>query len=107
MNKYFFLHIPKTAGTSLFTLFRSVLGEEQVYQVRDVNIGKQRADAIQSFTLVGGHVTYDQMQFYFERERYRFTFLRHPVERFLSMYYYYRSVPWLASLKELISGGQR
>ncbi len=92
MNKYFFLHIPKTAGTSLFSLFRSVLGEEQVYQVRDVNIGKQRAEAIQSFSLVGGHLTYDQMQSYFERERYRFTFLRHPVERFLSMYYYYRAV---------------
>lgn len=92
MNKYYFLHIPKTAGTSLFTLFRSILGEEQVYQVRDVNIGKQRADAIQSFALVGGHLTYDQMQLYFERDRYRFTFLRDPVERFLSMYYYYRSV---------------
>lgn len=92
MNKYFFLHIPKTAGTSLFTLFRSTLGEEQVYQVRDVNIGKQRAEAIQSLALVGGHLTYDQMQVYFELERYRFTFLRHPVERFLSMYYYYRSV---------------
>lgn len=92
MNKYFFLHIPKTAGTSLFTLFRSILGEEQVYQVRDVNIGKQRAEAIKSLALVGGHLTYDQMQLYFERERYRFTFLRQPVERFLSMYYYYRSV---------------
>lgn len=96
MNKYFFLHIPKTAGTSLFTLFLGILGEEQVYQVRDVNIGKQEAEAIQSLALVGGHLTYDQMQLYFERERYRFTFLRHPVERSLSMYYYYRSVPWLA-----------
>lgn len=92
MNKYFFLHIPKTAGTSLFSLFRSVLGEEQVFQIRDVNIGKQRAEALQSFGLVGGHLTYEQMQSYFERERYRFTFLRHPVERFLSMYYYYRAV---------------
>ncbi|AFM43250.1 Sulfotransferase family [Desulfosporosinus acidiphilus SJ4] len=90
MNKYFFLHIPKTAGTSLFTFFRNILGEEQVYQVRDVNIGKQRAEAIRSFAMVGGHLTYDQMQTYFEQERYRLTFLRQPLERFLSMYYFYR-----------------
>lgn len=92
MHKYFFLHIPKTAGTSIFTLLRSVLGAEQVYQVRDVNIDRPRAKAIQSFALIGGHLTYDQMQSYFEPERYRFTILRNPVDSFLSTYYFFRSV---------------
>ena len=42
--------------------------------MRDVNIGKLRADAIQIFAMVGRHVTFDQMQLYFDWERYRFAY---------------------------------
>ncbi|OLN32142.1 Wzt carbohydrate-binding domain-containing protein [Desulfosporosinus metallidurans] len=93
INKYFFLHIPKTAGTSLFTLFRTALGESNVFEVPylDVNIGKRRAEAIKDFSLVGGHLTFEQMQTDFEQERYRIVFLRHPVDRFVSMYYFNQS----------------
>ncbi|MFZ3102071.1 MAG: sulfotransferase family 2 domain-containing protein, partial [Desulfitobacteriaceae bacterium] len=91
MKKYFFLHIPKTAGSSLFTFFRDVLGEGNVFQVRDVKIGGQRAETLKDYSMVGGHLTYNQMETYFEPERYRVVFLRHPVDRLISLYYFHRS----------------
>ncbi|MFZ5646008.1 MAG: Wzt carbohydrate-binding domain-containing protein [Bacillota bacterium] len=90
-NKYFFLHIPKTAGSSLYVMFNELLGAENVRQVDDLrNFGPLQAQRLKKYRLVGGHFIYPQ-RLLFEKDRYSITFLRNPVDRFLSQYYFFRS----------------
>lgn len=92
MNKYFFLHIPKTAGTSLFRLFANNLGRNNVLHVRNAgNLGPKLL-ALRRYLLVGGHFTYSQSK-YLQKNRYSIVFLRNPVDRFLSHYFFYRYAP--------------
>lgn len=89
-DKYFFMHIVKTAGTSLYAMFRSVLGCENVRLVEDpVNFSSLQAQQLNKSVLIGGHFNEWQRRQYF-KDRYSIVFLRDPVDRFLSQYYYHR-----------------
>jgi len=84
------LHIPKTAGSSLFAVFREVLGLENVRLVDDLrNFGLLQAEYLKNYKLVGGHFIYPQKSL-FQKDRYSITFLRNPVDRFLSQYFFFR-----------------
>jgi len=79
-----FVHTQKTAGSSIVELIRERYGES-VISHGDYN--GHRPEDFQDVAFVSGHFGYE-----FARplisERYSFTFLRDPVERVLSLYYY-------------------
>lgn len=80
-----FLHIQKTAGTSIVELATKYYGQANVCSHGDF-LGKQPSD-FASVPFISGHFGYD-----FARSlmpsRYCFTFLRDPSERILSYYYF-------------------
>lgn len=103
LQRGLFLHIQKTAGTSIVDLARIAYGNENVVSHGDYLVGCQdrTLDKIvdsrgqsprdfQDIPFVSGHFGYD-----FARSllsgRYSFTFLRDPAERILSYYYFSRS----------------
>lgn len=88
-NKYLFLHIPKTAGSSLYALFANILGPENVKQVPNTNnLGLRQIDMLKKYMLVGGHFTYSHKKCF--ENRYCMVILRNPIDRFLSQYYFHR-----------------
>ena len=85
----FFLHIPKTAGSSFRDLLRrrflpdSVLSldEEKIKSIDEV------LPLLNRYPLVQGHLPYETVD-YFSKRPFVFTVLRDPVERAISVFYY-------------------
>ncbi|EKQ50524.1 MULTISPECIES: Wzt carbohydrate-binding domain-containing protein [unclassified Clostridium] len=90
-DKYFFLHIPKAAGTSLFKIYNDILGEENVKQFVSINKGSRQMEVLNRYPFLGGHTNYLEYLKYFSEDRYSITFLRNPINRFLSQYFYYKN----------------
>lgn len=95
-----FLHIQKTAGTTIVDLARSAYGDHNVVSHGDYlkgasqfpirNTWEEKAHVLDDFNNVpflSGHFGYDFAKRYMGG-RYSFTFLRDPVERVLSFYYF-------------------
>jgi hypothetical protein len=82
-----FMHIQKTAGTSIINLAR------HFYQDSVISHGdycSRRPDELADTLFVSGHFGYAYARHLMQR-RYSFTFLRDPVERVLSFYYFCKS----------------
>jgi len=89
-SKYFFLHVPRTAGSSLFALFNDILGYKQVIWIEDIdNFSPTQSSVLEKYLLIGGHFTAAHHKEYF-RHRYSIVFLRNPIDRFISTYYYFK-----------------
>ncbi len=82
-----FLHIQKTAGTSIIHLARQYYGDSLVSHG---DCWGKSCEQLSRFRFVSGHVGYDFAR-HLMPGRYSFTFLRDPVERILSMYYFCRT----------------
>jgi hypothetical protein len=99
-----FVHIQKTAGTTIVNLARSAYGNEHVISHGDFFDGldhfpladyeyfqkEQMRKKFGNIRFLSGHFGYDFAK-QFIRDRYSFTFLRNPVERVLSFYFYCKS----------------
>jgi len=82
-----FVHIQKTAGTSIVDLARHYYGDNMTSHGDHVG---RSVDEFLNTGFVSGHFGYE-FAAPLMRERYSFTFLRDPVDRILSFYYYCRS----------------
>lgn len=86
-----FLHIAKTAGTTLRYLMRQQLGEKNIYVLHNMlDIAYQSDAALNRYSHFMGHIGYAFLARVPE-PRFAFTFLRDPVDRVLSLYYYWRN----------------
>jgi hypothetical protein len=86
----FFLHIPKTAGTSLITAFSKSLGSDQVLRAGNPgHLSKASVASLARWRFVAGHFRWCDSRDLIA-ERFSFTFLRDPVERALSHYAFHR-----------------
>lgn len=88
-----FVHIPKTAGTTIRSLLKAALPKS--YDIdgpddlrRFIELPQAQRDA---FDLIAGHMPYGIHQYLTVKARY-VTFLRDPVERVVSSYYHFRRV---------------
>ena len=80
-----FLHIQKTAGSAIVYVLR------EFYQNSCINYGEfagKDPEQLRHVTFISGHFGYDYVKDLIHT-RYTFTFLRHPGERILSLYYFY------------------
>lgn len=85
-----FMHIAKTAGTSVQVMARHAYGNDNVISHADfAALGLERCRRI---PFVSGHFGHAFLKA-LGPDRYTFTFLRNPVERLLSLYRFCRSRP--------------
>ena len=87
LKKGLFLHIQKTAGSSLITFAR------QHYRDNLISHGDfvgHHPDEFKNTKFISGHFGYDFAKHLID-DRYSFTFLRNPIERILSFYYFHRT----------------
>ncbi len=84
-DQLFFLHIPKTAGTTLAGIMENVFNREEImpYYFTPELIG-QDLKTIGSYRYFRGHFPHNLMQAILPRRVVTITMLRKPVERFLS-----------------------
>jgi hypothetical protein len=82
-----FVHIQKTAGTSIIDLARPRYGHSMTSHGDCWGYPPEYFD---NTLFVSGHLGYDYAKHLME-SRYSFTFLRDPIERVLSMYYFCRN----------------
>ncbi len=88
------IHIPKTAGRSFRIVLRRVYGEKKVFNVTRVSGKKWNEDLERSIPpsveVLHGHFTFsDISKLHHETEVPLITWLREPVERVLSNYYFF------------------
>ena len=81
-----FLHIQKTAGTSIVGSVCNHYGRD-IISHHDYRLLKP--DDVRKLGFISGHFGYNYAQQYMEG-RYCFTFLRNPIERVISFYHYAR-----------------
>ncbi|MEM9255736.1 MAG: sulfotransferase family 2 domain-containing protein [Pseudomonadota bacterium] len=88
-RRIIFLHIPKTAGTSIVRFFRNRLPAEQVSSHGDFTkirgTQAERLAALSRFRFLSGHFGYDDVAELLP-ESYSFTFLRDPIDRSISLF---------------------
>ena len=98
-NLFVFVHLPKCAGTSLLQTF-SQIGRRRFAVVAENDLKSQAFDSViqqmaehkiaaNRLDLIMGRDAYYGVQSISNREPYFFTFIREPIERFLSQYRYY------------------
>ena len=94
----FFIHIPKTAGGSLITIFQNLFSEARVIRLRNCDdlqphsVQKFISDNKGRFDCLIGHVPIHAIGDH--RHSFRiFTMLRDPVERVLSLFRFLKSMP--------------
>ena len=119
----FFLHIPRTAGTTLNTILKNNFAPEEILTVYHKSEyeahSAHSADELRRIRLIQGHLLlekYDPPTMYGLPVKV-FTFLREPVERLISEYAFLRSWPenhlyrYLAdnkvSFSEYVSSGEK
>jgi hypothetical protein len=87
-NLIVFMHIQKTAGTSLVHMAARHYGNDNIITHGDY-VGRP-PESLMHIPFVSGHFGYDYAK-KLVKWRKSFTFLRDPVERILSLYYFYRT----------------
>jgi hypothetical protein len=96
-----FLHIPKTAGTTFHTILRKQYGQSSTAAVRAftqedlkdrLDALKAKTDGAKSLEVVSGHMIFGAHRHLSSSFRY-LTFMREPVSRVISDYYYVQRTP--------------
>lgn len=85
-----FMHIGKTAGTSFFHLLCEELNDLAHFHASPEAFDKLIQKDLDNYKLITGHFSFNHTS-RFRSDRYLITFLRDPVDRVLSNYYFLRN----------------
>lgn len=87
-----FIHIPKTGGTSLYYALEKRLGKSKVFLDRsggDYKLAQLSKEERSQLDFVQGHFDFGVHR-YFDRSYRYITFLRDPIDRAISEYYFFK-----------------
>jgi len=87
------LHIPKTAGTSLLMAYQTAFGDRLVQYNEDPKfiLASSRNDIQTRFDIVHGHLNAAALDIVMDKDAIVVTFLRDPVQRVLSSYFFHKN----------------
>ncbi|MBX9628371.1 MAG: sulfotransferase family protein [Gemmataceae bacterium] len=85
-----FLHVGKTAGSAVFDLLRRRFGPARTFHVGADEFDRMGGGEADRFDLVTGHFSYRHLRF-FRPNRVLFSFVREPVARAQSAYWFLRT----------------
>jgi hypothetical protein len=94
-HRVIFMHVPKTAGSSISLFMKSHFGSSRSHRVvtigelEDQRVLPEQIDAARKAQYVGGHFGWDTLE-KIRGDAFVFTFLRDPVQRLKSMYWHRR-----------------
>ncbi|MFC1664885.1 sulfotransferase family 2 domain-containing protein [Pseudomonadota bacterium] len=92
----FFLHIPKTGGTTLKNILSSKYPDECIYNIEGSvnecieNLQKIPKELLSKYELVQGHMSFGLHQLFPQESNY-FAMMRDPLDRAISDYYFLRT----------------
>lgn len=86
-----FLHIQKTAGTSIQNMLRDSYGHEPIYGENADTLYKRSPGELSKYSVFSGHFNYDSLSYIPRRVLSTFTFVREPKKRLISHYYFLRA----------------
>jgi hypothetical protein len=90
-KKFVFIHIQKTAGTSLQNMLVDAYETNRVYHEHEDTISSKKFDEILQFKVFAGHFNYDSLEKFPFKDRHLITILRDPSERIISLYNFWRA----------------
>ena len=90
-NTLVFLHIEKTAGTSLQNMLRDTFGAAQVYGENRDTLYKRSPGELSMYSVFAGHFNYDSLGFIPRQKLALITFVREPRKRLASLYHFWRA----------------
>ncbi|WP_206933802.1 sulfotransferase family 2 domain-containing protein [Roseococcus thiosulfatophilus] len=88
-GRLIFLHIPKTAGTSLHDVLTGYFRKEEICPERRRDLSHKPPEYFEPYRFFSGHFTAESIAKVPGR-KFAFTILRHPYERIMSLYYFWR-----------------
>lgn len=89
-SKLIFLHLPKTAGTTVHNHFVGIVGQDETCWARFDNVANRPRKDIDKFRFYSGHYSISAVN-YIPGNKFVFTFVRDPKERIRSLHKYWRS----------------
>lgn len=86
MDRYIFIHVPKTAGSSIIKGLQQVLGSEAVGPRFDAHFDEINIEQYSRYRMIVGHFRYHELTHFPNRRI--LTYLRDPVDVIVSKYFF-------------------
>jgi len=86
-----FLHIQKTAGTSVQNMLREAFAPEKIYREYVDTLHLHSPAELSAYSVFAGHFNYDSLAFIPRRKISAITFVREPRKRLTSLYNFWRA----------------
>lgn len=86
-----FLHIQKTAGTSIQNLLSDSYDRKNLFREHSDTLYKHSCGNLSTYSVFAGHFNYDSLSYIPRRVLSIFTFVREPKKRLISLYYFWRA----------------
>jgi len=86
-----FLHVQKTAGTSMQNMLRAVYDPREVFSEHTDSLHLRSPAELAQYRVFAGHFNYDSVDYIRRRKVSVFTFVREPRKRLLSLYHFWRA----------------
>lgn len=93
-NKLVFIHLPKTAGTTLRYIIEAHFNESDICPLHNRNeFEGLKNQYLEQFSYIRGHVPYELVEKMLTSKRTWITMLRDPVERYISQFFFLQAKP--------------
>jgi hypothetical protein len=90
-NTVVFLHIQKTAGTSVQNMLQEAFARDKIYREYLDTLHLHSPAELSTYSLFAGHFNYDSLAFIPRRKLSLITFVREPKKRLTSLYHFWRA----------------